>query len=146
MAIEIGSIVQGKITGLARYGAFVALEGGAVGMVHISEVSWQFVNDLSQVLEVGSEVSVKVLKVDESGRYSLSIKKAQPQSPSPRRPAQENADYAPPRREPRPEPSQEDVDASFEDKLKKFMQSSDSRISDLKHNTDRKNGSRRGRH
>ena len=50
MAIEIGCVVEGKITGLKRYGAFVALDGGAVGMVHISEVSYRFIQDISEHL------------------------------------------------------------------------------------------------
>lgn len=135
MAIEIGSVVEGKITGLTRYGAFVALDGGAVGMVHISEVSYQFIQDISEHLQVGQSVSVKVLKVDETGRYSLSIKQAKPSAPAPRR-TQASASAARTPAQP----------MSFEDKLKEFMQSSDSRISDLRHNTDRKTGGRRGRH
>ena len=136
MAIEIGCVVEGKITGLTRYGAFVALDGGAVGMVHISEISYQFVNDISEHLQVGQSVSVKVLKADETGRYSLSIKKAQTPAPAPasrRTQAAVSVVRAP------AQPT------SFEDKLKAFMQSSDSRISDLRHNTDRKTGGRRGR-
>ncbi len=136
MPTEIGSIAQGKVTGLTRYGAFVALEGGGVGMVHISEVSYKFVEDISQHLQVGQVVAVRVLKVDENGRYSLSIKKAQDAPPQRRR---EAAPVAP---TPVREQSAQD---SFEDKLKAFMQSSDSRISDLKHNTDRKTGGRKGR-
>ena len=141
MAIEIGSIAQGKVTGLTRYGAFVALEGGGVGMVHISEISYKYVEDINQHLQVGQEVSVRVLKVDENGRYSLSIKKAQPdpRAQTPRR--RENLTPAA-----APAPVQEkSAEDSFEDKLKAFMQSSDSRISDLKHNTDRKTGGRKGR-
>lgn len=136
MPIEIGSIARGKVTGLTRYGAFVALEGGGVGMVHISEVSYKYVEDINQHLQVGQEVDVRVLKVDENGRYSLSIKKAQDAS-------------APRRREASPAPApvkkEQTAQDSFEDKLKAFMQSSDSRISDLKHNTDRKTGGRKGR-
>ncbi len=137
MAIEVGSIVRGKVTGLTRYGAFVALEGGGVGMVHISEVSFKYVEDISQHLQVGQEVSVRVLKIDENGRCSLSIKKAQPQQPQQTRRREAPAPAAP--------VQDKSAEASFEDKLKAFMQSSDSRISDLKHNTDRKTGGRKGR-
>lgn len=136
MPIEIGSIARGKVTGLTRYGAFVALEGGSVGMVHISEVSYQYVEDLSQHLQVGQEVTVRVLKIDENGRCSLSIKKAQ-EKPAPRRREAQPAAPAPVKAQ--------TAQDSFEDKLKAFMQSSDSRISDLKHNTDRKTGGRKGR-
>ncbi len=136
MPIEIGSIARGKVTGLTRYGAFVALEGGGVGMVHISEVSYKYVEDINQHLQVGQEVDVRVLKVDENGRYSLSIKKAQ-DAPAPRRRETSPA--------PAPVKKEQTAQDSFEDKLKAFMQSSDSRISDLKHNTDRKTGGRKGR-
>lgn len=135
MAIEIGCVVEGKITGLTRYGAFVALDGGAVGMVHISEVSYRFIQDISEHLQVGQSVNVKVLKKDETGRYSLSIKQAQKPEPVSRRPqVQASAAVRAPQQP-----------MSFEDKLKEFMQSSDSRISDLRHNTDRKTGGRRGK-
>ncbi len=138
MAIEIDSVVEGKITGLTRYGAFVALDSGAVGMVHISEVSYRFINDISEHLQVGQTVRVKVLKMDETGRYSLSIKKAQASpAPAPRR-TQTVPSHAPVNDETA-------QSMSFEDKLKAFMRSSDSRISDLRHNTDRKTGGRKGR-
>jgi len=137
MAVEIGSIVEVKITGLTKFGAFVALDDGLVGMIHISEVAFQFIDDLSKHLTVGQTVRAKVLKVDENGRYSLSIKKAQPR-PAPVQPQRRTSPSAPVST---PAPSEQ----SFEDKLKQFMQSSDSRISDLRHNTDRKTGGKRKR-
>ena len=74
MELAVGAIVEGKVTGITKFGAFVALEGGKTGMVHISEISYKYVEDINQHLQVGQEVSVRVLKVDENGRYSLSIK------------------------------------------------------------------------
>ena len=50
MAVEVGSIVEGKITGVKKFGAFVALPGGQTGMVHISEVSNEYIQELSDVL------------------------------------------------------------------------------------------------
>ena len=137
MAIDVGTVAEGKVTGITRYGAFVTLPDNTVGMVHISEISYQYVNDIHDVLEIGQQVKVKVVNVDENGRISFSIKRTAP-PPRPSRPAAQQSERKAP-----PKPSPENM--SFEDKLKEFMQSSDSRISDLKHYTDRKNGSRRGR-
>ncbi len=138
MAIDVGIVAEGKVTGITRYGAFVTLADNTVGMVHISEISYQYVNDIHEVLEVGQQVKVKVVNVDENGRVSFSIKKATPPPPRPARPA-----ASPAVRKATPKPLPEEM--TFEDKLKEFMQSSDSRISDLKHYNDRKTGSRRGR-
>ena len=74
--LEIGSIVDGKITGLTGFGAFVALPDGNSGMVHISEVSSTFVKDIKEVLKEGQEVKVKIISVSDEGKISLSIKKA----------------------------------------------------------------------
>ena len=77
MAVEVGSILEGKVTGITNFGAFVELEEGKSGMVHISEVAPTFVTKISDFLEEGQTVKVKVLSVDdESGKISLSIKKA----------------------------------------------------------------------
>ena len=135
MQLSIGQIVEGKITGITNFGVFADLGEGKSGMVHISEVSYRFIQDISEHLQVGQSVNVKVLKKDETGRYSLSIKQAQKPEPVSRRPqVQASAAVRAPQQP-----------MSFEDKLKEFMQSSDSRISDLRHNTDRKTGGRRGK-
>lgn len=78
MPHEVGSIIEGKVTGITKFGAFVDLGDGAVGMVHISEVSQSYVNDISEHLQEGQTVKVKVLNVGEDGKISLSIKRAQP--------------------------------------------------------------------
>ena len=63
MAVEVGSIVEGKITGVKKFGAFVALPGGQTGMVHISEVSNEYIQELSDVLSEGQTVKVKVMSI-----------------------------------------------------------------------------------
>lgn len=78
MQHEVGSIVEGKVTGITKFGAFVELEGGSVGMVHISEVSQSYVNDISEYLKEGETVKVKILNVGDDGKISLSIKRALP--------------------------------------------------------------------
>ena len=78
MQLEVGAILEGKITGVKKFGAFVALPGGKTGMVHISEVSNSFIEDLSTVLSEGQEVKVKVLNIAEDGKIALSIKRTLP--------------------------------------------------------------------
>ena len=150
MELEIGAIQEGKVTGITKFGAFVMLPGGTSGLVHISEIANAYVSDVNDYLKVGDAVKVKILSVNEAGKVNLSIKQAQPSAP---RPAQ-NA--ARPAYTPRPSnggyrsaaPRDGEVagpsgDSSFEDKLKHFMQQSDSKISDSKIYADRRSGGRR---
>ncbi len=137
MALEVGTICNGKVTSITKYGAFVALDEGKSGMVHISEVSHSYVNDINDHLQSGQSIKVKVIGIDENGRISLSIRKANP-SPAA---TSGQAGTAPKRATPR-----EPVELSFEDKLRQFMQDSDSKISALKQYSDKRPGySRRGR-
>jgi len=134
----IGQIYDGKVTGITKFGAFVSLPTGQTGMVHISEVAHAYVSDINEYLKQGQEVKVKVIGIDDRGRINLSIKKAAPPpEPPPRQPRP--ARPAVPRR-PAPVPPEE---MSFEDKLKLFMQTSESKMSDINRNTDRRGG--RGR-
>ncbi|EIW14912.1 RNA-binding protein [Lactiplantibacillus plantarum EGD-AQ4] len=76
MAIEVGTKVTGKVSGITNFGAFVNLGNNQTGLVHISEVSDGFVKDIHDVLSVGDEVTVKVLSVGDDGKIGLSIRKA----------------------------------------------------------------------
>lgn len=80
MALEVGNIVEGTITGIAKFGAFVELPDKKVGLVHISEVANEYVNDVNDYLKVKDKVKVKVITIDEKGKIALSIKQAQPSS------------------------------------------------------------------
>ena len=135
MALEVGAIMEGKVTGITKFGAFVAMPEGKSGLVHISEVANSFVSDVHDHVQIGQTVKVKVLAISEEGKINLSIKRAaetaapQPRyaerRPAPARPAQ-SAPAAPQRTQADgPSGNQE-----FEDRLKKFMQESDSRIAD----------------
>ncbi len=62
---ELGDVLTGKVTGIQPYGAFVALDDDTQGLVHISEITYGFVKDVSEFLSVGQEVEVKVLEIDE---------------------------------------------------------------------------------
>lgn len=145
MEFGVGSIVQGKVTGITKFGAFVSLPEGKSGLVHISEVAYAYVNDVSEHLQVGQEVTVKVIGIDETGRINLSIKKA---LPPPARPQSVPASAAvggarggAPRAG---GPRAPQAPATFEDRLKQFMQQSDSKLSEIRaadrRNTRRGNG------
>jgi len=72
--LAVGDVIEGKVSGLTSYGAFVNL-GGADGLIHISELSWDRINNVSDMLAVGDDVKVKVIKLDpELSRISLSLR------------------------------------------------------------------------
>jgi S1 RNA binding domain protein len=153
MDLVVGTIVDGKVTGIMKFGAFVALPNGKSGLVHISEIAYTYVNEVSDHLREGQEVKVKIIGIDESGRINLSIKKAMDPPAAEtiqkkRPPLQQNQaqrfNTPPPQQSQRPyQPSQRSgQDPSFEDKLKQFMQDSDSKISGNKFYSEKK-GSRR---
>ena len=147
MEFGVGSILEGKVTGLTKFGAFVSLPEGKSGLVHISEIAYSYVNDVKDYLKEGQEVKVKVIGIDENGRINLSIKKAMDPPPRP-------AGQGRPMGGSRPAgggrsggfgrgPAAPREPASFEDKLKQFMQASDSKLSEL-HYTEKRSGNRRG--
>lgn len=137
MDLEIGSIVEGKVSGITGFGAFVDLPDKKTGLVHISEVARDYVKDIHEHLTVGQTVKVKVLSMDPGGKISLSIKKAIPprgsKQPFSGRPAE--VDFS--------SSVQQFSELSFEDKMAKFKQSSDERMLDLKRNVESKRGSHR---
>ena len=144
--LEIGKIYNGKVKGITQYGAFVDIEGGGSGMVHISEIANTYVNDIRDHLTENQEVKVKVIGINEAGKVSLSIKKAsddndaQPQQ-KPRRPregGQNNNRPKPNVWEPKKQTPPSEM--TFEDMMSRFKQSSEERMCDLKRSTDRKNG------
>ena len=152
MEPEVGSILEGKVTTITKFGAFVALSGGKSGLVHISEIANTFVNDVHDFLQEGQEVKVKVLST-ENGKINLSIKKALPQESRPvqQRPAGNPRPVARPRPAANRPPVRQQstltasADLSFEDKLKQFMTASEGKMADLNRNIDGKRGSRRRR-
>lgn len=138
MDIVVGNIYDGKVTGITKFGAFVQIAPGKSGMVHISEITNAFVTDISQHLSNGQDVKVKVLGIDSSNRINLSIKQAVETVDN-----QPKTAHSAPARTKQAAPKEEED--SFESKLKAFMQSSESRISDLKSHSDRRTGGRRRR-
>ena len=141
MSLEVGAIVEGEVSGITNFGAFVQLPEGKVGLIHISEVSNVYVKDVREFLKEHDKVKVKVLSIDERGKIGLSIKQLTPPpapQPKPQRPQVENRA----RRGPRPQAAKVAPTLSFEDKLSKFLKDSDDRMLDLKRNTESKRGGR----
>ncbi len=139
MALEVGQIVEGKVSGITGFGAFVDFPDGETGLVHISEVARNYVKDINEHLTVGQTVKVKVLSLDEKGKISLSIKKAQENNfqrrgavPFSGKPAEIDWNA-----------ENDQKDLSFEDMMANFKQSSDARMLDIKRNVESKRGSRR---
>lgn len=119
MPFSVGQIVDGKVTGITNFGAFIELTPGQTGLVHISEVADVYVKDINDFLKMDETVKVKILSMKD-GKIGLSIRQAQP----PRQPRQTRQ--------------------SFEDKLAKFMKDSEERQSELKRSMDSKRGGRGG--
>ncbi|GLF92540.1 hypothetical protein AKG37_16855 [Bacillus australimaris] len=129
MSIEVGSKLQGKVTGITNFGAFVELPGGSTGLVHISEVADNYVKDINEHLKVGEQVEVKVINVEKDGKIGLSIKKAKDRPQQQARPSRN--DFRP--------------KESFEQKMNKFLKDSEDRLTSLKRNTESKRGGRGAR-
>ena len=123
--LETGKVVTGKVKSIAPFGAFIELEDGVQGLVHISEISFGYVKEVSDHLKVGDSVKVKILAEGKNGRLDLSVKQAMD------RPAKSEFKPAP-----------ADTKMSFEDMLSKFKKESDEKMSYLKTNVKE---SRRGR-
>ena len=142
MEFGVGSVLEGKVTGITKFGAFVSLPEGKSGLVHISEIAYSYVNDVKDHLKEGQEVKVKVIGIDENGRINLSIKKAMdppPRPAGPGRPMGRPGGHTGGGFRGKPAPAEP---ASFEDRLKQFMAASDSKLSELRQSERR--SSRRG--
>lgn len=147
MQLEIGKIYEGKVTGITSFGAFVEISPGLTGMVHISEVALNYVKDIASCISIAQSVKVKVLKIGEDGKVSLSIKKAfeniedknyKNNAQQPKKYNNTNNKY-----ENRFSKFSKSVNLtpSFEDMLAKFKQTSDEKLCDLKRGMDSKRGS-----
>ena len=161
MAIEVGNVFEGKVTGVKPFGAFVALPEGKSGMVHISEVSNEFVQDINAVLKEGQQVNVKVINIAADGKIALSIKQLLPKperSNAPRaprgdfngRPAGGGNNRRAPRNEaPRvwqPRQTVKTENMSFEDMMSRFKGQSEDKLGDLDlDHPKRRGGASRGR-
>lgn len=138
MALEPGTIIEGKVTGITQFGAFISFGEGKTGLVHISEIAPEYVKNIRDHVNEGDVVKAKILSVDADGKISLSIKQAileerakakkAPRKPTPKRP--DNFDW-----------SKKDTPTDFEDMMAKFKQDSNEKLSDMKRGIDSKRGS-----
>ena len=146
MELTVGAVLEGKVKSITKFGAFIQLPEEKTGMVHISEITHGFVNDIREHLTEGQDVKVMVIGLD-GGKINLSIRRTQP-APQRSREARPGQSFE--RKGPRPaqqsfapQKSAEKAPQSFDDMLKQFMADSDSKISGLKQYSDRKARNRR---
>ncbi len=152
MSIEVGTKLEGKVTGITHFGAFVELSEGVTGLVHISEVADNYVKDVKDHLKIDDVVTVKVINVDKDGKIGLSIKQAvdKPVESRPSRPDRQgnynrkDYDGRPGFQRDRGNRSFKPAvgKPSFEDKMSRFLKDSEERISSLKKSTESKRGGR----
>lgn len=141
MSVEVGNIVEGKITGLANFGAFVDLGSGKNGLVHISEVSDKYIENINQELEEGQTVKVKVISVADDGKIALSIRKAQENKEKKKAPEQPKKKAEPKRQQ----NNNQDNNKSFDAMMNSFLKDSEDRLSSIRKNTEGKRGGRGSR-
>lgn len=146
MALQVGEIIEGKVSNIMSFGAFVSLPDNKTGLVHISEVASNFIQDINEHLKPGEKVKVKVIKIDENGKISLSIKQALSATEKKRDKKKEERPKVPIRPLDIDWSAQTSEELSFEDKLNKFKQDSDEKMQALKRSNDskRSGGYRRG--
>lgn len=125
MDLSPGDILEGVVTKVAKFGAFVDLGEGKSGLVHISEIADTFVKNIESHVSVGDEVKVKVLSIDEKGKVALSMKEAMPKREEPKK--------------------EETVDSKFEDLLSKFMKESNTKLDEARARYNTKTGKRNSR-
>ncbi|MCL2083142.1 MAG: S1 RNA-binding domain-containing protein [Oscillospiraceae bacterium] len=130
----IGAVFSGRVTSITNFGAFVSFGENQSGLVHISEISDQYVNNVRDFLTEGQEVTIKVLGANNEGRFNLSICKA---SPHGERRVKTSPNQAKNRRGGPASPP------TFEDKLKAFMSDSERKIGDLRKHDQRPNRRRK---
>ena len=146
MQVEVGNIVEGKVSNIMPFGAFVSLPDNKTGLVHISEVASDYIKDLNEHLKQGDVVKVKVIRIDDNGKISLSIKKACENKPKEREQRREEKPKGPIRPIDIDWGRHQSAEMSFEDKLSKFKQDSDEKMQALKRSNEskRSGGYRRG--
>lgn len=145
MQLKVGDIVDGKITGITNFGVFADLGEGVSGMVHISEISRTYVNDINDFVKVGDVSKMKVISVGEDGKIALSMKSAQ----SVEAPVKKEKRVAEKKAPSKPDSSyvfeaEESAPASFEEMMNKFKRRSDEKMSDLKRKNPEARRTKRG--
>ncbi|MDO5725801.1 MAG: S1 RNA-binding domain-containing protein [Tissierellia bacterium] len=124
MDLAVGTILEGTVSGITNFGAFVKLPENKSGLVHISEIAEEYVENIDDYLKKGDKVKVKVLSATDDGKISLSIKQAKPKT---KKPAE--LDWS---------DDKSQTNLSFEDKLSKFLKESNERMDDVRLRDNRK--------
>lgn len=135
MGLKVGDIVEGKITTITSFGVFADIGEGKSGMVHISEVAKNYVNDIKEHFKVGDVAKMKVLSIGEDGKIALSIKRALPTEKRSENSSRERKSSSPKSGGNQPSfnwGSKKSEPASFEEMMNRFKQTSDEKFSDLK--------------
>ena len=117
-----GSIVEGSVTHIAKFGAFVKVESGEEGLVHISEIAHEFVNKIEDFINIGDTVKVKILGRNEKGKLDLSIKQTKEKEVTP---------YL---------NTKKSYSTDFEDKINFFLKRSEEKQIDIRRNLKNKQG------
>jgi len=133
MQIQKGQIIEGKVTGITKYGAFVSIDGETSGMIHISEIAAGFINDISELLQINQTVKAIVLGVNENGRLALSIKQVN------------RAESSGTEKNTNTNTKGNTYNNSFEDMMSRFKKESDEKISGLKSLEQKRSGPPRRR-
>ena len=120
----VGMVLEGTITNITSFGAFVLIESGESGLVHISEIANEYITDVSQFVKIGEKVKVKVLALNNKNKYELSIKQVNEQDVKDKPPVV----------------IRKKVNNNFEDKLSAFLKKSDEKQVDIRRNIKNKQG------
>lgn len=131
MPVSVGEIVEGTVTGITNFGAFIQLSKGKSGLVHIPEISHDYVEKVDDYLKKGEKVKVKVLSVTDDGKISLSIRQAKPKTTQPAEVEWNKTDST-------------QKNMSFEDKLSQFLKDSSDKMDQLKSKDGRKSSMKKG--
>ena len=134
MSLEKGSIVEGKVTGVMPFGAFVSLPENKSGLVHISEITKEYVKDIKDHIKQGDVVKVKVIDIDKNGKINLSIRQAQKEETKKR----EEKPSGPVRPADIDWWAKDQEELSFEDKLSRFKKDADEKMLALKRSNESK--------
>lgn len=119
MPVAVGEVVDGTVTGITNFGAFIQLPEGKSGLVHISEISHDYVEKVADYLKKDQKVKVKILSISKEGKISLSIRQAKPKTSKPAEIEWNKTD-------------DKQKFMSFEDKLSKFLKDSNEKMDQIK--------------
>lgn len=147
MSVEVGQLLQGKVTGITNFGAFIDIGQGKSGLVHISQVSNDFINNINEVLATGDEVTVKVMQIADDGKIALSIKQATEANSQPKKAAvtKVTKEVVEPKKDPKRYAKDGTELSEFDIMMKGFLRQSEEHLVAIKRSREGKRGGRGGR-